>query len=102
MNSQDVPPGRREAFDRLSNEYAQALQALEAIETQASTLLLLGNAPDLLGFVDRFVDMASATRASAQEEGEANFVEWFGELIERAKVLRKSVELRRESTGEDR
>ncbi|HET7710494.1 MAG TPA: hypothetical protein VFL80_01055 [Thermoanaerobaculia bacterium] len=81
----------RENFHFLSNEYAQALQALTAIENQASTLLLLGGSDDLRTFVDQFIDMASRTRAIAEETGETHFVEWFGELIRRAEALRTDI-----------
>ena len=77
-------------FDYFSNEYAQAVQAFNAIEDQASTLLLLGCSDDLRGFIDQFVEMASRTRAFAASEREANFVEWFDELIERAGALRST------------
>lgn len=81
----------RANFSFLSGEYAQALQALTAIENQASTLLLLGGSDDLRTFVDQFIDMASRTRAIAEETEETNFVEWFGELIKRAEALRTDI-----------
>ena len=78
-------------FEYLSNEYAQALQAFQAIESQSSTLMLMGSSPELRGFLDQFIAMATRTRAVAEEAGEANFVEWFGELIEKAEKLRGAV-----------
>jgi hypothetical protein len=77
-----------EHFERLSNEYAQAVQALEAIEAQASTLLLLGSSGDLRRFIDQFLAMAARAKASAQDAGEEHFVEWFNELIEKAEAIR--------------
>ena len=76
------------SFEELSNEYSQAVQALEAIEAQASTLLLLGGTDDLRSFLDQFLIMAARAKATAQDAGEEHFVEWFNELIERAEAIR--------------
>jgi hypothetical protein len=81
----------RADFEYLSNEYAQALQAYAAIENQASTLLLMGHSEELRTFLDQFLTMATATRTAALEKGEANFVEWFDELIRKAETLREGV-----------
>ncbi len=81
----------RDNFNFLSAEYAQALQALTAIENQASTLLLLGGSDDLRTFVDQFIDMASRTKTIAEETEETHFVEWFAELIRRAEALRTDI-----------
>ena len=81
----------RERFTYFSNEYAQALQAFKAIEDQSSTLLLLGVADDLRPFVDQFLEMAVRTRKLAAEKGEANFAEWFDELIVKAEALRGEI-----------
>lgn len=78
----------RSDFEYLSNEYAQALQAYAAIESQASTLLLMGHTEELLGFLEQFLIMATGTRAIAAEKNEQNFVEWFDELIRKAETLR--------------
>ncbi len=78
----------RETFEYFSNEYAQALQALEAIEKQAPTLLLMGHGDHLRQFVDQFLEMARRTRDLAAEKGETNFAEWFGELVEKGEKLR--------------
>jgi len=78
----------RATFEYFSNEYAQALQALAAIEQQAATLLLMGASDDLRGFIDQFVAMAGATRDLALEKGEQNFADWFGELVAKAEKLR--------------
>ena len=81
----------RETFAYFSNEYAQALQAYKAIESQASTLMLMGVADDLRGFIEQFIAMASGTRALAEEKGETHFAEWFGELIRKAEALRTEI-----------
>ena len=78
-------------FAYFSNEYAQALQALKAIEEQSATLLLLGGTDDLRTFIDQFIEMATRVRASAQEKNEPNFVEWFTELLEKAEALRTEI-----------
>lgn len=78
----------RETFEWLSNEYAQALQALKAIENQASTIVAFGGSEDLRTYVDQFIAMATKTRDAAAEKDEAHFVEWFNELIRKAEALR--------------
>lgn len=79
---------RRASFAWFSQEYAQALQAFETIEKQASTLVALGGLDDLRLFIDQFVEMASRAKARALEEDEEHFAEWFGELIEKADAIR--------------
>lgn len=81
----------REDFEFFSNEYAQALQAFKAIEDQSTTLMLLGVADDLRGFVDQFIDMASRTRRLADEKNQPHFAEWFAELLEKAEALRGAI-----------
>ncbi len=81
----------REDFEFFSNEYAQALQTFKAIEDQSTTLMLLGVADDLRGFVDQFIDMASRTRRLADEKNQPHFAEWFAELIEKAEALRGAI-----------
>jgi hypothetical protein len=83
-----MPNDPRATFDWLSNEYAQAVQALTAIENQASTIVAFGASDDLRTYVDQFLAMATHTRAIAEEEDEAHFVEWFDELIRKAEALR--------------
>ena len=75
-------------FEWLSNEYAQALQALTAIENQASTIVAFGASEDLRTYVDQFIAMATHTRSVAEEHDETHFVEWFSELIRKAEALR--------------
>jgi hypothetical protein len=81
----------REDFEFFSNEYAQALQAFKAIEDQSTTLMLLGVADDLRGFVDQFIDMASRTQRLAEEKNQPHFAEWFAELLEKAEALRGAI-----------
>ena len=81
----------RATFEYFSNEYAQALHAFKAIEDQSTTLMLLGVSEDLRGFVDQFIEMATRTKALAEEKNEPHFAEWFGELIEKAEALRGAI-----------
>ena len=79
------------SFEYFSAEYAQALQAFTAIENQASTIVAFGASDDLRVFVDQFIDMATKTKALAEEREEPHFVEWFGELIRKAEELRGEI-----------
>jgi hypothetical protein len=81
----------RARFEHFTSEYAQALQAFEAIEAQASTLALMGHHDELRQFLDQFVEMAARAKGDAAEANETNFAEWFEELIEKARQLRASV-----------
>ena len=81
----------RETFDFFSNEYSQALQAFEAIERQSGTLMVMGSADELRGFVEQFITMATRTRDLARERDETNFADWFTELIHRAETLRQQI-----------
>src|SRR5687768_9432406 len=85
------PDDARANFEYFSNEYAQALQAFQAIENQASTLLLMGYTDDLRQFIEQFLEMATRAKSLALEKGETNFAEWFGELVEKAETLRSAV-----------
>lgn len=85
LPSSDDP---RATFDYFSAEYAEALQALEAIEKQAPTLTLMGHHDELRQFVEQFIEMATRTQLLALEKDEANFAEWFGELVQRAQRMR--------------
>lgn len=89
--SDDRSDESRDNFAYFSGEYAQALQALKAIEDQSSTLLLLGNSDDLRTFIDQFLEMASRVRSEARQREEPNFVEWFDELIRKAETLRTEI-----------
>ena len=65
----------RQTFEYFSNEYAQALHAFKAIEDQSTTLMLLGVADDLRGFVDQFIEMSTRTKRLAEEKNEPHFAE---------------------------
>jgi len=80
-------------FEYFSSEYAQALQAFAAIETQASALQLMGYTDELRKFIDQFIEMAARTQALAQDRNEVNFAEWFRELVEKAEKLRTPLPL---------
>jgi hypothetical protein len=84
----DLPDDPRATFEYFSNEYAQALQAYAAIENQAATLLLMGYTDEFRGFIAQFLEMARRARDLAREKNEANFAEWFGELVDKAEKLR--------------
>jgi len=81
----------RANFEFLSGEYAQALQALTAIENQASTIVAFGASDDLRIYVEQFIEMASRTKTMAIEYEEPHFVEWFDELIAKAESLRAEI-----------
>jgi len=81
----------RANFTYFSAEYAQALQAIGAIENQSSTLLLLGNTDELRTFIDQFIAMAARVKAEAEDRDEPNFAEWFEELIAKAEALRVEI-----------
>lgn len=87
----EPPDDPRETFQLLSEEYAQAVQALQSIENQASTLMLLGGSDDLRTFIEQFIVMAVRTKALAEDAAEPHFVEWFDELIQRAEALRNQL-----------
>ena len=85
------PDDPRAAFDYFSAEYAQALQAFQTIESQSSTLLLMGHQEELRQFLEQFIEMAMRTKLQALERNESNFADWFGELIEKAERMRGGV-----------
>ncbi len=82
---------RRPDFEFFSNEYAQAVQALKAIENQSSTIVALGASDDLRTYIDQFIEMAARAKALAEDCGEAHFVDWFEELIQKAEALRTEI-----------
>jgi hypothetical protein len=82
---------QRADFDFFSNEYAQAVQALKALEDQSSTIVALGAADDLRTYIDQFIEMAARMKAMAEDHEETHFAEWFEELIEKAEALRTEI-----------
>ncbi len=87
----DSGDDRRPDFEFFSNEYAQAVQALKAIENQSSTIVALGASDDLRVYIDQFIEMAARAKALAEDCGETHFQEWFSELIEKAEALRTDI-----------
>lgn len=71
-------------FLALSREYADALEALGAIEAQVGTIVTLGGADELRRFVEQFIEMSRRARERSEESGEAELATWFQELIDRA------------------
>jgi hypothetical protein len=90
MSTSD-PDDSRATFERFSGEYAQAMQAYQAIANQASALLLMGYTDDLRGFVEQFITMAERTRDQAAEQGQSDFADRFGELVRKGEALRTTV-----------
>ncbi|HKR62661.1 MAG TPA: hypothetical protein VJZ00_02925 [Thermoanaerobaculia bacterium] len=86
-----TPDDPRATFEYFSNEYAEALQAFQAIETQASTLMVMGYTGDLKNFLEQFLEMATRARDQAIEKNEKNFAEWFDELVKKAENLRSAL-----------
>lgn len=82
----------RANFAYFSNEYAQALQAWQAIENQSSTLVLLGYTDDLRQFIEQFIEMARRAKEQAIEKDVPHFAEWFGELVRKAEELRSTAQ----------
>lgn len=87
----DEPNSNHATFEFLSGEYAQAIQAFKAIENQASTIVAFGGTDDLRILVDQFIEMATRTKAIAQDHAEPYFIEWFDELIQKAEALRGEI-----------
>lgn len=79
-----------------SDQYTQAVQALETIRAQAPTLLMMGNSGELRRFLDQFIDMSSRTAADAHEKNLARFADWFLELVRKAEQMKSAVEQRGE------
>jgi hypothetical protein len=71
-------------FLAFSREYAEALEALEAIEKKGETIAGLGGGEDLRAFVEQFVAMAQAAEERASAAGLTEIASWFRELIGRA------------------
>lgn len=91
MNAPDRQDESQEDFVYLSNEYAQALQALETLRVKGTSLVVLGNQDELANFFNQFVLMAQRSVAEAEKRNAPRFVEWFGELIQNAEQLRSQL-----------
>lgn len=77
------------AFHALSDEYAQAVEALDAIEKQAELFVAAGRQDELRSFLDRFVQMARSAGGRARAQNLDHFTEWFDELIKRVENVQK-------------
>lgn len=88
MNAPDRQDESQEDFVYLSNEYSQALQALETLRLKGTSLVVLGNQEELSNFFNQFVLMAQRSVDEAEKRNAPRFVEWFRELIENAERLR--------------
>lgn len=88
MNAPDRQDESQEDFVYLSNEYSQALQALETLRAKGTSLVVLGNQEELSNFFNQFVLMAQRSIAEAEKRNAPRFVEWFLELMENAEQLR--------------
>ena len=80
----DSDSGPMDDFLAFSREYAEALEALEAIERKSATIAGLGSEGDLKTFVEQFTAMAGSAQERAARAGLSEIASWFGELIERA------------------
>jgi len=88
MTAQDRQDESQEDFVYLSNEYSQAVQALETLRAKGTSLVVLGNQDELSNFFNQFVVMAQRSVDEAKKRNATRFVEWFRELIENAEALR--------------
>jgi len=84
----DGTPQEQERFLEISREYAQALEAYQAIEKQAATLMALGATTQLESFIGDFMRMATEAREHAREADMQNFTDWFDEMISQMRKLR--------------
>lgn len=77
------------AFSALSDEYAQAVEALAAIERQAELFVAAGREDELCSFLERFVEMARRAGGRARAQNLDHFTEWFDELFRRVENVQK-------------
>ena len=76
-----------DAFVALSDEYAQALDAVRAIETQAELLVAGGSTAELRAVIDRFNELVEQAIRRARAQDAEHFPEWFEELKHRIQRL---------------
>lgn len=74
----------QEAFDILSREYAQALDALRAIQERVELFATTGNDDAITVFVDDFTRLSAASAARARAAGLDELALWFDELVTEA------------------
>lgn len=75
-------------------QYSQAVQAFETIRVQSDTLRLMGNADELVAFLDQFIEMASRTAADAHLRQLDRIAGWFMELVQKAEKMKVTLEER--------
>lgn len=75
-------------FLSLSREYAEALEALEAIERQAESIVALGGGEQLRGYIDQFLTMARRAGDQARACELPEIAGWFDDLAARAGRMR--------------
>lgn len=81
-------PEEHDRFLQISREYAEAVEAYDAIFKQATTLAALGAGAQLETFIADFLRMATGAREHAREAGFQNFTDWFDEMIRKMRELR--------------
>lgn len=74
----------QEAFDILSREYAQALDALRAIQERVELFVTTGHDDAITVFVDDFTRLSAASAERARAAGLDELALWFDELVTEA------------------
>ena len=90
MYDADMAPEDAE-FTYYTQQYSQAVQALETIRLQAAKFIALGSRDDLERFLEQFIEMASRTAADANEKDLGRYAEWFMELVHKAEAMQAAV-----------
>lgn len=85
-----MPPEDAE-FAHYTEQYSQAVQALETIRLQAAKFIALGSRGDLDRFLDQFIEMASRTAADAHQKELGKYAEWFLDLVHKAEAMKAAV-----------
>jgi hypothetical protein len=83
---------KRDPIAYYTDQYSQAVQALEAIRLQSETFRAMGSTDDLRQFLDQFIEMASRTAADAHMESLERFAAWFLDLVQRAEQMKALLE----------
>jgi hypothetical protein len=83
----ETPPSN-DPIAFFTDQYAQAVQALETIRAQSQTLSFGGMTDELRQFLDRFIELASSTAADAHLKGQEQHAGWFLKLVTDAERLR--------------
>lgn len=80
-----------EDFTHFTDQYSQAVQALETIRLQAAKFIALGSGDQLQTFIDQFIAMASRIAADAHEKNLPKYADWFLELVQKAEAMQAAV-----------